>query len=150
MPWLTFPLQPQDFCHWSVGIHRGNSQKCSGNMAFTPFSPKETLQEYIKHRNSHIWHFCSQEHLKALHEQLMSPSASTLCCAVLMKHHQHQHSACAMLTKHHQYRESLLFSTKKKAYSTSSAVPPGSYTGWFSNQQQSLYSFNGLSKQSEQ
>lgn len=77
-----------------MGIHGGSSQKCTGNMAFTPFSPQETLQEHIKHRNRHIWHFCSQEHLKALPEQLMSPSASTLCCAVLMKLHQHQHCLC--------------------------------------------------------
>lgn len=134
VPWVTFPLQPQEFCHSSVGTHGGDSQKYSGNMAFTPFSPQETLQEHIKHRNRHIWHFCSQEHLKALREQLMSPSASTLCCAVLMKLHQHQHSACAMLMKHY-WCWGLSYSPQKKsAHSMSSAVFPGSYTGWFSNQ----------------
>lgn len=77
-----------------------NSLKHSGNVAFTPFSPGETLQENIKQRNSHILHFCSQEDLKALHEQLTNPSAfSSLPVLVLMKRHRH--------------REHLPLSTKK-------------------------------------
>lgn len=79
-PGLHFTSFPQDFCHWNVDIHGGSSQKCSGNTAFTPLSPHETLQEHIEHRNKHIWCFCSQEHPKALHEKLMSPLASTLLC----------------------------------------------------------------------
>lgn len=67
-----------------------NSQKHSGNVAFTPFSPEETLQENIKQRNSHILHFCSREDLKALHKQLTNPSAfNGLPVLMLMKRHQH-------------------------------------------------------------